>query len=45
MLWFLAGFVLLGTPREPPLERERPAPQPLVSRWATPDSALTASRP
>jgi nitroreductase len=30
----VAGFVLLGTPREPPLERERPAPAALVSRWS-----------
>ena len=29
----VAGFVLIGTPREPPLERERPAVQALVSRW------------
>ncbi len=29
----VAGFVLLGTPREPPQERERPAPAPLVTRW------------
>lgn len=29
----VAGFVLLGTPREPPKERERPAVAPLVSRW------------
>lgn len=30
----VAGFVLIGTPREPPLERERPALEPLVSRWS-----------
>ena len=30
----LAGWILIGTPREPPLERERPALSPLVSRWA-----------
>ena len=29
----VAGFVLMGTPREPPLERERPALDPLVTRW------------
>jgi nitroreductase len=29
----VAGFILLGTPREPPLERERPDPAALVSRW------------
>jgi nitroreductase len=29
----VAGFVLIGTPREPPLERERPQLDPLVSRW------------
>jgi len=30
----VAGFLLLGTPREPPLERERPIPAALVSRWS-----------
>ena len=30
----VAGFLLLGTPRESPLERERPDIGPLVSRWA-----------
>jgi len=30
----VAGFMLLGTPREPPLERERPTPAALVSRWS-----------
>jgi nitroreductase len=30
----VAGFILLGTPREPPLERERPDLAALVSRWA-----------
>jgi nitroreductase len=30
----VAGFVLIGTPREPPLERERPDSTALVSRWA-----------
>lgn len=30
----VAGFVLIGTPREPPLERERPPLDPLVTRWA-----------
>ena len=30
----VAGFLLLGTPREPPLERERPTPAALVSRWS-----------
>ena len=29
----VAGFVLLGTPREPPLERERPNLAPLVTHW------------
>ena len=29
----VAGFVLMGTLREPPLERERPNVQALVSRW------------
>lgn len=29
----VAGFVLIGTPREPPLERERPDVAGLVSRW------------
>jgi nitroreductase len=29
----VAGFVLIGTPREPPLERERPQVAPLVTRW------------
>jgi nitroreductase len=30
----VAGFVMIGTPREPPLERERPALDPLVTRWS-----------
>jgi len=29
----VAGFVLVGTPREPPLERERPDVTSLVTRW------------
>jgi nitroreductase len=29
----VAGFVLMGTPREPPLERERPDVAAHVSRW------------
>lgn len=29
----VAGFVMIGTPREPPLERERPALDPLVTHW------------
>lgn len=29
----IAGVVLIGTPKEPPLERERPALPPLVSYW------------
>jgi nitroreductase len=29
----VAGCVLIGTPREPPLERERPNVESLVSRW------------
>jgi nitroreductase len=31
----VAGFVMIGTPREPPLERERPVLDPLVTRWTT----------
>jgi len=30
----VAAFMLMGAPREPPLERERPELTPLVSRWA-----------
>lgn len=30
----VAGFLMIGTPREPPLERERPQVAGLVSRWA-----------
>jgi nitroreductase len=33
----VAGFVLIGTPREPPLERERPTLDPLVSHWSPQD--------
>ena len=29
----IAGFVLIGTAREAPLERERPDLDPLVTRW------------
>jgi nitroreductase len=29
----VAGFVMIGTPREPPLERERPDAASLTSRW------------
>lgn len=29
----VAGFVLIGTPREAPLERDRPSLDPLVTRW------------
>ena len=29
----VAGVVLIGTPREPPLERERPTLEALVTRW------------
>lgn len=29
----VAGFIMLGTPREPPQERERPDPAARVSRW------------
>jgi nitroreductase len=29
----VAAFMLLGTPREPPLERERPDLAGLVTRW------------
>jgi nitroreductase len=32
----VAGFMLIGTPREPALERERPNPDALVSRWRDP---------
>jgi nitroreductase len=32
----VAGFMLIGTPREPALERERPDVDPLVSRWQDP---------
>ncbi|MBX3484823.1 nitroreductase [Phenylobacterium sp.] len=30
----VAGVMLMGTPREPPLERDRPALEPLTTRWA-----------
>jgi nitroreductase len=33
----VAGFVLIGTPREPPLERERPRLDPLVTHWSPQD--------
>jgi nitroreductase len=29
----VAGFVLMGTPAEPPLERERPDSEALISTW------------
>jgi nitroreductase len=29
----VAGVILIGTPREPPLERERPTLEPLVTHW------------
>ena len=29
----VAGFVFIGTTKEPPLERERPDPNRLVTRW------------
>ncbi len=29
----VTGVVLIGTPREPPLERERPDLEPLITRW------------
>jgi nitroreductase len=32
----VAGFMLIGTPREPALERERPEVGPLVGRWQEP---------
>lgn len=32
----VAGFILIGTPREAPLERERPALEALVTRWGQP---------
>jgi nitroreductase len=32
----VAGFMLMGTPREPALERERPEVSALVSRWREP---------
>ena len=31
----VAGFILIGTPREPPMERERPNLAPLVTRWSS----------
>jgi nitroreductase len=34
----VAGFILLGTPREPPLERERPPLAPLVTHWPNPET-------
>ncbi len=30
----VAGFVMIGTPKEPPQERERPVLAPLVTRWS-----------
>ncbi len=30
----VAGFIHLGTPAEPPLERARPKVEPLVERWS-----------
>jgi len=30
----VAGFILIGSPRDPPQERERPDLDPLVTRWA-----------
>lgn len=30
----VAGFVMVGTAKEPPQERERPVAGPLVSRWS-----------
>jgi len=30
----VAGFLMIGTPREPPLERERPVLSPLIGRPA-----------
>lgn len=32
----IAGFILMGTPNDPPLERERPTPQDLVTVWSPP---------
>lgn len=29
----VAGFVMLGTPREAPMERERPILDPLITHW------------
>ncbi len=29
----VAGFIFIGTPREPPQERERPLVEALVSAW------------
>ena len=40
----VAGFILLGTPREPPMERERPNPAPLVTRWRGQPRNTTAGR-
>jgi nitroreductase len=31
----VAGCVLIGTPREPPRERERPDLEPLITRWTS----------
>lgn len=36
----VAGFIHLGTPAEPPLERVRPEVETLVSRWTPPDRDL-----
>lgn len=41
----VAGFILIGTPREAPLERERPALAPLVTRWNPSASARKTQRP
>ncbi len=30
----VAGFIFIGTAKEPPLERERPDPKALTTRWA-----------
>jgi len=39
----VAGFVLIGTPREPPLERERPDLAPLVTHLSTGETSLHVS--
>jgi nitroreductase len=40
----VAGFVMIGTPKEPPQERERPVLDPLVTRWSR-ESSPDTQRP